>query len=341
LAPVSTAWTHVVSNTFCQASLRLALLFSFIQEIIMKTIRAYQYGNPDVLQLEEVDDLTADTGQVLIEVAGSGINPIDWKILSGAKKQFIPVQMPYTPGVEVSGKVIGLGKDVNTLAIGDEVFGLIGIVGGYATQAAVYADRLAIKPKRLSLLEAAGVPAAALTAWQALHEHARIQAGQRILIHGAAGGVGSMAVQMARIAGADIIATASAGNHDYLYSLGARHLIDYRNEAFERLISKVDIVLDLVGGETQARSWSVLKKGGVLVSPVSSPSQEAAEAVGATGKNFAARPDGKQLQEVAALFEAGELKVETEVLPLSLAAHALQKSLAGHTRGKIVLDTRH
>ena len=312
----------------------------FAREIIMKAIRAQQYGNPDVLRLEEVADLTPSKGQVLIQLAGSVINPIDWKVLSGAMKQFIPLPLPYTPGVEVAGTVIALGEGVDTFSLGDEVFGFIGITGGYATQAVADADRLVLKPNSLSLLEASGVPAAALTAWQALHEHAAIKAGQRVLIQGAAGGVGSLAVQLARIAGAEVIATASAHNHDYLHALGATQLIDYRHEAFEKVVSDIDIVIDLVGGETQARSWSVLKKGGVLVSPVSAPSEEAARSIGATGKRFATRSDGKQLAQIADLFNRGALNMEVETMSLSRAADALQRSLAGHTRGKIVLDAR-
>jgi NADPH:quinone reductase-like Zn-dependent oxidoreductase len=307
----------------------------------MKAIRVAQYGQPEGLLFQETPSPVPGPGEVLIEVAGSGVNPIDWKVLSGAMKAFIPLQLPYTPGVEVSGRVAAIGEGVTSFSVGDEVFGFIGIAGGYATEVVASADRLARKPNRLSSLQASGVPAAALTAWQALHEHARLSAGQRILIHGAAGGVGSMAVQMARNAGATVIATASAGNHPYLRSLGASQVIDYNQSSFESVVDAVDVVLDLVGGDTQTRSWSVLKPGGVLVSPVSQPDARQAEALGASGKHFATRSDGAQLQQIAEQFDSGELMIEIEVLPLSQAEGALRKSWARHTRGKLVLDARH
>lgn len=304
----------------------------------MKAIRVAQYGQPEGFVFEELPSPVPGKGEVLIEVAGSGVNPIDWKVLSGAMKAFIPLQLPYTPGVEVAGRVAALGAGVSGFSVGDEVFGFINIVGGYATEVVASADRLAHRPKRLSALHASGVPAVALTAWQALHEHAQIRAGQRILIHGAAGGVGSMAVQMARIADATVIATASARNHDYLLELGASKVIDYNQTRFETAVEPVDVVLDLVGGDTQTRSWSVLKPGGVLVSPVSPPDGKQAGAAGATGKHFATRSDGKQLQEIAALFDTSELAIEVQVLPLSQAEGALRKSWGRHTRGKLVLD---
>lgn len=304
----------------------------------MKAIQVAQYGQAEALQLKDVPDLKPNEDQVLINVAGSGINPIDWKILSGAMKQFIPLPLPYTPGVEVSGTVAAVGENVSEFVVGDEVFGFIGIVGGYATQALSTADRLARTPKTLSLQKAAGVPAAALTAWQALHEHATIQAGQTVLIHGGAGGVGSFAVQLAKLAGAHVIATSSAKNHDYLRSLGADQVIDYTSARFEDTVADVDAVIDLVGGETQARSWNVIKRGGVLVSPVSPPDAEKAREQGVSGKNFATRSDGRQLAEIAALFTAGKLRLEAEVVPLSEVVDAVKQSWSGHTRGKIVLD---
>lgn len=306
--------------------------------LLMKAIRVEQYGQPEGLTLQELPSPVPEHGEVLIAVAGSGVNPIDWKVLSGAMKAFIPLPLPYTPGVEVAGRIKAIGNDVEGFAIGDEVFGFINIVGGYATEVVASADRLAHRPHRLSALQASGVPAVALTAWQALHEHAHIMPGQRVLIHGAAGGVGSMAVQMARIAGATVIATASARNHDYLRQLGATQLIDYNQTAFEHVVDPVDVVLDLVGDDTQTRSWSVLKPGGVLVSPVSPPDASRAEAAQARGKHFATRSDGAQLKKIASLFDTGELEIEVEALPLSQAADALRQSQGRHTRGKLVLD---
>ncbi|WP_225773016.1 NADP-dependent oxidoreductase [Pseudomonas sp. Marseille-Q5115] len=304
----------------------------------MKAIRVAQYGQFKGFVFEDLPSPVPGKGEVLIKVAGSGVNPVDWKVLSGAMKAFIPLELPFTPGVEVAGRVMALGEGVSTLSVGDEVFGFINIVGGYATEVVASADRLAHRPNQLTALQASGVPAVSLTAWQALHEHSQIKAGQRVLIHGAAGGVGSIAVQLARIAGATVIATASAANHDYLQKLGASQLIDYTQTRFETVVEPVDVVLDLVGGDTQTRSWAVLKPGGVLVSPVSPPDANQAMAANATGKHFATRSDAAQLNNIAGLFESGELTIEVHVLPLSEAEEALRKSMGRHLQGKLVLD---
>ncbi|EUB82612.1 NADP-dependent oxidoreductase [Pseudomonas sp. GM30] len=304
----------------------------------MKAIRVYEYGNPEVLQLEDIADPVAGEGEVLIEVAGAGVNPIDWKVLSGAMKAFIPLPLPFTPGVEVSGKVIATGPGVTQLKLGDEVFGFINIVGGYASKAVAPVSKLALKPQSLSALQAGAVPATALTAWQALTEHAGVQRRQKVLIHAAAGGVGSMAVQIAKYLGAEVIATASASNHAYLKQLGADYVIDYTTQAFDELVSEVDVVLDLVGGDTQNRSFRVLKRGGLLISPVSAPSITLANDYGVTPINFATRSDGAQLSLIAELFDRGHLTVDVEVFPLSEAQRALEKSLSRRGHGRLVLD---
>ncbi|WP_367084724.1 NADP-dependent oxidoreductase [Pseudomonas sp. HOU2] len=304
----------------------------------MKAIRVYEYGNPEVLQLEDIADRVAGEGEVLIEVAGAGVNPIDWKVLSGAMKAFIPLPLPFTPGVEVSGKVIATGPGVTQFKLGDEVFGFINIVGGYASKAVAPVSKLALKPQSLSALQAGAVPATALTAWQALTEHAGVQRRQKVLIHAAAGGVGSMAVQIAKYLGAEVIATASASNHAYLKQLGADYVIDYTSQAFEDVVSEVDVVLDLVGGDTQNRSFRVLKRGGLLISPVSAPSITLANDYGVTPINFATRSDGAQLSLIAELFDRGHLTVDVEVFPLSEAQRALEKSLSRRGHGRLVLD---
>ncbi|MCU1763141.1 NADP-dependent oxidoreductase [Pseudomonas sp. 14P_8.1_Bac3] len=304
----------------------------------MKAIRVYEYGNADVLRLEDVADPVAGAGEVLIDVASAGVNPIDWKILSGAMKAFIPLPLPFTPGVEVAGTVIALGQGVTEFKIGDEVFGFINIVGGYATKAVAAVSKLAIKPKALSVLQTGAVPAAALTAWQALTEHAGVQRRQKVLIHAAAGGVGSMAVQIAKYLGAEVYATASAHNHAYLKGLGADYLIDYTTQAFEEQVSEVDVVLDLVGGDTQTRSFKVLKRNGVLVSPVSQPNMSLANDYGVTPANFATRSDGRQLSLIAELFDKGHLTVDVEAYALSDAKAAIEKSQGRHLRGRLVLD---
>lgn len=305
----------------------------------MKALRVYEYGGSAALRLEDVADPVAGAGEVLIEVAAAGVNPIDWKILSGAMQAFIPLPMPFIPGVEVAGTVIAKGDGVTGFSLGDEVFGFINIVGGYASKAVAPVEKLALKPRSLSALQAGAVPASALTAWQALTEHAGVQRRQKVLIHAAAGGVGSMAVQIARYLGAEVYATASAHHHAYLKALGADHTIDYTAQAFEKQVSGMDVVLDLVGGETQNRSFAVLKRNGVLVSPVSPPNMTLANDYGITPVHFATRSDGRQLSLIAGLFDKGHLTVEVETYPLSDAAAAIDKSLGRHLHGRLVIDT--
>ena len=197
---------------------------------------------------------------------------------------------------------------------------------------------LAPKPRSLDYVQAAGVPLVGLTAWQALFDHAGLSAGQSVLIHGAAGGVGSMAVQLARWAGAHVIGTASARNHDFLRELGANEVIDYTSTRFENVLRDVDIVLDTIGGDTMERSWGVLKKGGLLVSVFSPPAQEQAEAHGVRAVFFVVRPNRAELIQIAKLIDAGQLRPVIEsVLPLSEARQAFERGLSGHTRGKIIL----
>ena len=306
----------------------------------MKAIQVAAYGSPDAMTLAELDDPVPGDNEVLIDVAAAAVNPIDWKIVSGAMKAFIPLPLPFTPGVDAAGTVVAVGRNVTTLAPGDEVMGFIGIVGAYATRLVVDASRLARKPERLSFAEAAAMPAATLTAWQALHEHGALKAGQTVLIHAAAGGVGSAAVQLAKLAGAHVIGTASAGNREYVESLGAAAFIDYRAQDFTKQVSQVDLVLDLIGGATQAQSWSVLKRGGILVSTVSKPDAErAGNPAQATGRHFATRADGPLLAALAALHASGDLRTHVDsVFSLPEASHALAKSMGGHVRGKVVLD---
>jgi NADPH:quinone reductase-like Zn-dependent oxidoreductase len=310
----------------------------------MKAARIHAYGDPDLLKYEDVPDPIPDKGEILIDVAGSGVNPIDWKLVTGQLRDVLNLPLPIIPGVEVSGTIQAPGEGVEGFAVGDPVFGVIGYTGGYATRAVAPAAQMARPPKSLPLREAGGLAVVALTAWQALHEQAGVRSGQRVLVHGSAGGVGGFAVQIARAAGAEVIATASTANLDYVRSLGASTVIDYTRERFERVVSGVDVVLDLIGGDTQDRSWAVLKPGGVLVSTVSPPFEEKARSVGAHGKFFTLRPDAEQLRTIAALIDEGKLRFENvEVMPLSRAAEALKKYMTAHVQGrdvpgKLVLD---
>lgn len=306
----------------------------------MKAIRVAAYGDPGVMQLRDMAIPVPGDDEVLIEIKASAVNPIDWKIVTGAMQRFIPLPLPFTPGVDAAGVVVDVGRNVTTLKAGDEVLGFIGIVGAYATHAVVAADKLARKPASIDFEAAASIPAAALTAWQALHEHGRVQQGDTVLIHAAAGGVGSAAVQMAALAGARVIGTASARNRDHVLSLGAEDVVDYNAVDFTRRVSDVDLVLDLVGGDTQERSWSVLRRGGRMVSTVSQPDARRALDVGGEGMRFSTRPDGGLLSEIVALYEAGRLSSRIDsIFALAEAGDAMRKSMTQHVRGKVVIRT--
>lgn len=308
----------------------------------MKAIQVDAFGGPEALVLREVDDPRPADNEVLIDIAATSVNPIDWKIVSGAMRNMIPLPLPFTPGVDAAGTVAAVGRNVTAFEPGDEVMGYIGISGGYATRAVVNAERLARKPGNVTFAQAGGISTVALTAWQALFEQGGLRAGHKILIHAAAGGVGSIAVQLAALAGAEVIGTASGANFDYLRSLGAADVIDYSAEDFAKRVSNADVVLDLVGGDTQDRSWSVLRSGGVLVSTISQPDTRHSGGRGIEGKWFATRPDGKQLSEMAAWYESGKLRTTVDsVYSLGEASQAMAKSLAKHVRGKVVLLTEN
>lgn len=306
----------------------------------MKAIRVAAYGDPGVMQLRDVDIPVPGDDEVLIEIKASAVNPIDWKIVTGAMQRFIPLPLPFTPGVDAAGVVVEVGRNVTTLRAGDEVLGFIGIVGAYATHAVVAADKLARKPASIDFDTAASIPAAALTAWQALHEHGRVQQGDKVLIHAAAGGVGSAAVQMAALAGARVIGTASARNGDHVLSLGAEDVVDYNAGDFTKQVSDADLVLDLVGGDTQDQSWSVLRRGGRMVSTVSQPDAMRAREIGGEGMRFSTRSDGRLLSDIVALYEAGRLSSRIDsIFALADARDAMRKSMTQHVRGKVVIRT--
>jgi NADPH:quinone reductase-like Zn-dependent oxidoreductase len=268
------------------------------------------------------------------------VNPVDWKVREGYLEEMMPHSLPLILGWDLSGVVEAVGDSVTNVKAGDEVFADAEIArdGAYAEYIAVKASLLAPKPRTLSHIEAASLPIAALTVWQSLFETADLQAGQSILIHAAAGGVGTIAVQLAKWKGARVIGTASAHNHDFLRSLGADELVDYNTAYFDEVIRDVDVVLDTMGYETLARSWDVLKPGGFLVGLVTTPDEEAKRR-GVYSAYVFTRPDSKNLSDIAALVDAGHLKpVVGEVLPLSDARRAHEISEGKHARGKIVLQ---
>jgi NADPH:quinone reductase-like Zn-dependent oxidoreductase len=307
----------------------------------MKAVRIHAYGGPEVLTYEDIPIPAIAEDEVLIRVQAAAINPVDWKIREGYLQGFIDYDLPLTLGWDVSGVVEAVGRSVTTFKPGDEVYSRPDLKrdGAYAEYITARASEVAFKPKTVDHLQAAAVPLAGITAWHCLFEAAGLTAGQRVLIHAAAGGVGSYAVQFARWKGAYVIGTASARNRDFVSELGANEVIDYQTAQFEEVVQPVDVVFDTVGGEVQERSWQVVKPGGMLVSVVSPPSEEEAAAHRCRSAYVFIQPRADWLTEMAQLIDAGQVKpiVET-VLPLSQAAEAHHLSQSGHTRGKIVLQ---
>lgn len=307
----------------------------------MKAIRIHSYGDLDALNYEEAPMPETGATDVRIRVHAAAVNPVDWKIRAGYLASMVPHQMPLTLGWDVSGVVEQIGSDVSHLAVGDAVYSRPDITrnGSYAEYVVVRASEVATKPATLTHNQAAAVPLAGLTAWQALFDHAQLKAGERVLIHAGAGGVGSFAIQFAKSAGAHVIATASAGNEALVRGLGADEFVDYRSQRFEDVLSKVDVVLDTIGGDTQERSIQLLNAGGRLFSVVGPPNADALAAVGASGGGLMVQPSSENLTAIAQLIDAGKVKVLIDsVFPLSETRAAHEKSQTGRAKGKIVLE---
>ncbi len=301
-----------------------------------RAIVVHEWGGPQVLKLEDLPRPVPKDDEVLIRVRAASINPLDWKIREGARRANFST--PYYPGCDVAGTVEEAGAAVKAFKVGDAVYSMIGRSGGYAEYALAKAELVAPKPAGLDFAHAGAVPLAALTAWQMLIENGNLKAGQRVLVHAAAGGVGGYAVQMARYLGAYVIGTASARNHDYLHGIGAQETIDYNTERFESVVRDIDLVIDLMAGEVQQRSWGVIKRGGTLVCALGPPDSAQAAAAGVNAKAQSVRPDGAQLRQIGSLIDVGRIKVELAAsFPLEKAVDAHRLSETGHVRGKIVL----
>jgi NADPH:quinone reductase-like Zn-dependent oxidoreductase len=303
--------------------------------------RVHTFGPPDVMILEEVPRPDPGPGEVLVHVCAAGVGPWDGWIRAG--KSALPQPLPLTLGSDLSGTIAAAGSGVSGMAIGDEVFGVTNpqFVGAYAQYAVASAGMLAKKPNSLSHAQAASVPVVAVTAWQALFEQARLEAGQTVLIHGAAGNVGAYAVQLARRARLRTIATAGTKDIQFVRSLGADEVLDYHTQRFETEVRNVDAVLDLVGGEPQMRSFKVLRPGGRLISAVSEPDQQRAKQHGVTAAFFLVDVTTERLRTIAELIDRGELKTRVgAVLPLADArdAHLMLEGRLPPPKGKIVLN---
>jgi len=306
----------------------------------MKAVRIHDYGGPDVLNYEDAPRPIASPGEVLIRVHATTVNPFDCAARAGYLTSFFKYTFPLIMGTDISGVIEEVGEGVTDFSPGDNVYARTGVYrdGANAEYALALVSDVAKKPQSLDHIHSAALPHVTLTAWQALYELANLSAGQTVLIHAAAGGVGHIAVQLAKLRGAKVIGTASE-HMDFIKELGVDEAIDYSTTAFEDAVKDVDVVLDLVGGETQQRSWKVLKSGGMLISTVQPPSEETAAAHGVRQAFIVSAPPVAQtLTEVAALADAGKLKPTVSViLPLREIQIAHEMIERRHTMGKLVL----
>ena len=307
----------------------------------MKAIRMHTQGGPELLAYEDAPKPALQPGDALVRVIATSITKTELTWDETYRDCDGRPRIPTIPGHEFAGIVDALAPEAAGVRVGDAVYGLSSFCrnGSAAEFIAIRAADLAPKPHSLNFEQAAVVPLAGLTAWQALFDHAQIEKGERVLIHGAAGGVGTYAVQLANWKGAEVIATASAKDHKFLGELGASKVIDYTHERFEEKVQDVDVVLDAIGGETEQRSWSALRRGGILIGIVGPVAAEKAASLGVRGAFFIVEPNRTQLIEMGHLIDKGILRVVVRtVLPLARAREAFEQGLAGHGRGKIVLQ---
>ena len=304
--------------------------------ITMQVIQASDYGGPEILARKQAPRPEPNADQVLIRLKAAGVNPADWKYQAGYYKQYMPLTFPWTPGLDGAGVVEAVGVNVTTLKKGDEVYGIVS--GGYAEYALALANEVQPKPANLTFEEAAAVPLGALTAWGAVIDAAKVEKGQHVLVHGAAGGVGGFAVQFARWKGARVIGTASAQNLDYVRSLGAEEVVDYTATPFETVVYDLDVVIDTVGGDIPERSWQVIRSGGVFVTVAAWLPEGAGQAQNVKAMN-AGRAAPENLKQISELIETKQLKPEVGPLfSLAEAPQAQELSRAGHGRGRIILQ---
>jgi NADPH:quinone reductase-like Zn-dependent oxidoreductase len=306
----------------------------------MKAIRIHGFGGPEVLELDDVPIPRPGEDELLVHIRAASVNPVDYKIRRGTVPWVSREALPLPLGRDLSGTVESAGAGVDSPAEGEDVYAMLGSIdrGSYAEYVLLQPNEAAPKPTSLSHVEAAAVPLAALTAWQGLFDHGHLKAGQTVLIHGGSGGVGHFAIQFAKVEGTTVLTTVSAQNLDFVGELGADRAIDYRAQRFEEIARDVDLVLDLVGGETQERSWPVLKRGGILVSALGEPSREKALQHGAHGVGYRAQPNAGQLAEIGRLIDQGRVRpVVTATYPLAETRRAHEQLERSHVRGKIVL----
>jgi NADPH:quinone reductase-like Zn-dependent oxidoreductase len=312
-----------------------------LEKVIMNNIRALvlgSYGGQDSVAISKIAVPIAGPGQVLVRVKAAGINGLDWKVREGYVRDAFPLQLPAVLGIELAGIVEAVAAGVSRFKVGDRVMGPLGGLGAYADFAAVDEAKLCHIPEGLSDVEAAALPVASLSAWQSLHAAGAIKAGQRILIHGAAGGLGGFAVQFARQAGATVFATARGSAVDYVRNLGADHVIDYEKQCFEDVANDIDLVLDYVGGDTLTRSWQVLSDKGAIVG-TTSPEILALAPAGRRGIWFMMKPDATHLETIAKQVVQGQLQSKVAaVVGFNDLPAAIERNRTQSRIGKAVVD---
>lgn len=303
----------------------------------MKTIQYTAYGDSGVIKLNQVDRPAPQENEILVKVAATTVNPFDMKVRSGAMQSIMPVSLPYTPGSDLAGTVEALGPGVSRLNPGDKVFAST-FGGTYAQYVILKEEQTALIPGNVSFNEAASLAVPLVTSYSFLVEGGQLQAGQHVMINGASGGVGSIMVQMAKALGAYVIGTASGAGLALAKSLGADEVIDYKTQDFTKLVKDADLVIDLVGGETQIKSFEVIKEGGKLLSAVAPPSEKLAQKHRIEARFISSAPSHKKLEFGAKLVEEGKIRTQiAKVFKLEDAAQAQDLVSAGGVNGKVVL----
>jgi NADPH:quinone reductase-like Zn-dependent oxidoreductase len=311
----------------------------------MKSVQINKYGSSEVIEINQsTSEPTISSGKVLVIIKAAGVNPADWKIREGGLQQLVSLQFPSTLGIDFSGviKQVGEGVSPSDFKQGDEVYGQAGVINGgsgaFAEMALANTESIANKPKRLSHAEAAGLPLVGVSAWQALVENIGLSKGQKILIHGGAGGIGSIAIQLAKYLGADVATTVSINDKQFVQELGADQVIDYKTQTFEDLLHDYDAVFDTVGDETYRRSFKVIKKGGVIVSMLDQPDSELMNQYGVKAIFQFTQADRERLTKLAQWVDQNNIRVNVEkTFSLDEAGKALDYQKDVHPRGKVVL----
>lgn len=310
----------------------------------MKAAQINEYGPPDAVKIVDIEKPAVAENQVLIEVHASSLNPWDTFVREGRAQSFMRLDLPVTLGGDIAGVVVEIGQGVTGLRIGDEIYGAAGITGGsgaFAEFAVTSADKVAPKPKTMNFIESAAVVLTGLSALQAINDNIKLQASQKILIHGGAGGIGSAAIQLAKHLGAYVATTASGEDLAFAKELGADEAIDYKTQSFDEIIQDYDAVFDTVAGETYERSFSVLKKGGIIVSMNAQPNQELMDRYSVTALLQSTHATTDSLNKLAVLIDQGVVKVHVDkTFPLDQIVEAFQTRESSSIRGKIAISVK-